>query len=345
MISKYPIKKLVQLNFWLAFNFFLLIFVSILASDGITEIYRAILISARGAIVLIVNIVINLMLLKVIALFKLKNNLKSRVIFLACSYNINLAFYLLIAYINGILFNGNLNIYIFLSTVFFSVIINTLILMLQNYIIIQEEKAKIELENSKLKAANSDASNQLLRQQIHPHFLFNSLNTLKSLYKIDACYGEKYLIHLSDFLRAAVSKNDTKVIPLKDELKLCVDYVEMQEIRFNDALVFSSSISDDALNNGYVPSFSIQPLVENAIKHNELTDESPLNIQIKQSANRIEVINNLKPKSTHEISTGSGLINLAERYRLIANDDIIIDQTEETFSVSIKILDNEDCYN
>ena len=119
----------------------------------------------------------------------------------------------------------------------------------------------------------------------------------------------------------------------------------MQEIRFNDALVFSSSISDDALNNGYVPSFSIQPLVENAIKHNELTDESPLNIQIKQSANRIEVINNLKPKSTHEISTGSGLINLAERYRLIANDDIIIDQTEETFSVSIKILDNEDCYN
>lgn len=345
MKSKYPTARLKRLYFWFTINFFLLGFGSILVSDGVKEIQRAIIISSRGTITLIVNIFINLILLKYFNYHKIQKNVKKKISFVTSSFIINLILYLLIAFVASVFFHENSNIYVYLFTAFVSLLINTLLLFLQSYMLMYDQKTKVDLENSKLKAANSDASNQLLRQQIHPHFLFNSLNTLKSLYKVDICSGEKYLIHLSAFLRAAVSKNATKVIPLKEELKLCEDYIEMQKIRFGDTFTFSVLISDKALNNGYVPSFSIQPLVENAIKHNEQTEESPLNIQIKQLGDRIIVINNLKSKRTAEISTGSGLTNLAERYRLLSNDDIIIDQKEKTFSVSIKILDHENSNN
>ena len=346
MKSKYPIRKLIRLYFWLTFNFLILGFGSIIAGYGIHDIRRAIIISAGGTVTLIANIVVNLTLLMIYDYYKVKKSFKGHVIFICSSYTINLVIYLLITSFNSnSFFQHNSTKFSYIFAAVFCIAVNTLILILQNYIILQEEKAKVDLENSKLRAANFNASNQLLRQQIHPHFLFNSLNTLKSLFKVDTSSGEKYLIHLSDFLRAAVSKNDTKVIPLKDEIKLCEDYIEMQKIRFNDALTCSVAISDEALNNGFVPSFSIQPLLENAIKHNELTEESPLHIKIKQLGNRIEVANNLKSKRTSEISTGSGLINLSERYKLLSNDDLIINQTDDTFSVSIKILNHENSHN
>ena len=197
------------------------------------------------------------------------------------------------------------------------------------------------MENSRLKAANAEAANQLLRQQIHPHFFFNALNILKSLYKLDPIAAEEYLVCLSNFLRISISSNNIKIIPLKDELKLCEDYLGMQKIRFEDALVCSVSITNEALENGFVPSFSIQPLLENAIKHNELTQASPLHISIKQEGDRIRVSNNLKTKTTTEVSTGSGLANLSERYRILSNDELIIEADETSFSVSIKILSKE----
>jgi LytS/YehU family sensor histidine kinase len=215
-------------------------------------------------------------------------------------------------------------------------------LALQNYVTIQDSKAKWDVEKSLLRAANSDAANQLLRQQIHPHFLFNALNILKSLYRVNPKSGEEYLIRLSDFLRASISTNNIKVIPVKDEIKLCIDYLEMQKIRFDTALQYSFSISEDVLNTGFLPSFSLQPLLENAIKHNELTDESPLYIRIIQEGERIKVSNNLKIKATSEISTGSGLTNLAERYKILAGDEIHIQEDNDSFSVSIKILQHED---
>jgi len=190
-----------------------------------------------------------------------------------------------------------------------------------------------------LKIANAEAANQLLRQQIHPHFLFNALNILKSLYKLDTHAAEEYLVCLSNFLRASISNNNIKVTRLRDELILCQNYLGMQKIRFGDALICTFSIPDDTLEQGYVPSFSIQPLLENAIKHNELTDESPLYIDIVQDGDRIVVLNKMKHKITTETSTGSGLANLSERYRIHSGDELIIKDDGTTFSVSIKIMD------
>jgi sensor histidine kinase YesM len=312
-------------------------------TSGISQLHRALFDSFVGMILLTLNGLINL---QILLFFENKVNTGKRKLkkrHYSVSYLLSFLLYILVIFGSAAIMGTEV---LFTTLVFMSVIcilINTLILVLQNYIIIQDAKASSDLENVQLKAANADAANQLLRQQIHPHFLFNALNILKSLYKINPAAGEEYLVHLSDFLRAAVSTNNIRVIPLKDELKLCQDYLDMQKIRFGKALIYTISVPEEC--SGYVPSFSIHPLLENTIKHNELTAESPLNIHIIREGERIRVINNLKLKSISERSTGSGLANLSERYRMLSGDELMIDQTSETFSVSIKILSNEYCNN
>ncbi|HEY0298338.1 MAG TPA: histidine kinase [Arachidicoccus sp.] len=226
-----------------------------------------------------------------------------------------------------------------------TIVENTLILTIQSFIIVLNEKTRADIENAQLKTANMEAENLLLRQQIHPHLLFNALNTLKSLYKKDIHAGETYLIHLADFLRVAVSDFQHKIARLSDEIKLCSDYLGMQKIRFGSALNCTINIPEDILHNGFAPSFSVQPLIENAIKHNEVTEDAPLNINIFYKDDYIVVTNNLQLKNYKEHSTGNGLANLIERYKMISGNDVIVRSDSSVFSVSIKVLSNEDNYH
>ena len=228
---------------------------------------------------------------------------------------------------------------IFLYTAVQGVFVNSVLLLLQNFIIVQDANNKAQLENSRLNAASSEAAHRLLQQQIQPHFLFNALNILKSLIKKSPERAEDYLLRLSDFLRVSVSGNKGGMASLGQEVKLGIDYLEMQKVRFGEALRFSFDITK---SDGVLPVFSLQPLLENAIKHNELTDADPLTIEIKQNGDWISVINNIKLRSVAEHSTGSGLANLAERYKLLSGDEIEIQDDGETFSVILKILENED---
>jgi len=217
-------------------------------------------------------------------------------------------------------------------------VFNAFVLMVHNYITVVHAKNEAELENARLKFANTEAINQLLRQQIHPHFLFNALNTLKSLIRRHPEKAEEYLIHLSDFLRASISKGQKNIISLRDEIKLSVDYLEMQKMRAGEALKFSINIDQQALGNHWLPAFSLQPLLENAIKHNILTNEDPLYLDVIQEGDYLKVVNNLQVKHQTEASTGSGLMNLSERYRMLTGEDILIEDDGRTFTVKIKIL-------
>ncbi|RAJ31630.1 sensor histidine kinase [Pedobacter cryoconitis] len=217
--------------------------------------------------------------------------------------------------------------------------VNCILLLLQNFIIIQDANNKAQLENSRLNAASSEAAHQLLQQQIQPHFLFNALNILKSLIKKSPERAEDYLLRLSDFLRVSMSGNKRGLATLNEEIKLGIDYLEMQKVRFGEALQFSFEITK---SEQLLPVFSLQPLLENAIKHNELTDEEPLIIKIRQEGDSIIVINNVKLRAVTEHSTGSGLANLAERYKLLSGDEIDIKDDGRFFSVRLKILENED---
>lgn len=230
--------------------------------------------------------------------------------------------------------------YVFLP--YISLIIYAFIYLIQNFIVHQYEKNRIELELLKLQSINTETINQLLRQQIQPHFLFNALNVLRSLIKKYPQTAEAYLMRLSDFLRASVIRNTSGLATVKEELKLCSDYMEMQRIRFGEALVYNMEIADvDDCQQDTLPFFALQGLLENAIKHNELTKLHPLFISIKREHDFIFVRNNLQPKKTMEQSTRSGLANLRERYKMLSGDEIVIESNEVYFSVGVKILDHE----
>ena len=221
------------------------------------------------------------------------------------------------------------------------VIFHILTIVMHDQVILQHSKTQAELENMQLKAAISEASNFMLRQQIHPHFLFNSLTILKSIYKKDTVKGEFYLTRLASFLRASISDQSSKITSLQTELTMCMDYMDMQKIRFGDAIQYHVNLSQEAKIK-FVPFFSIQVLLENAIKHNTMTDASPLRISVAEAGDYITVENNLQIKPNKEISTGHGLSNLAERYRLFSGDQLLINQDQDTFKVSIKMYENED---
>ncbi len=224
---------------------------------------------------------------------------------------------------------------------FSSFFTNAFVLFMQELVLLREKKTKVELENAQLRIEKAEAFNQQLKQHIHPHFLFNSLSVLKSLIHKDPEVAEEYVIRLSDFLRTSFSSNEAYVVKLKDELKMCNDFIEMQRIRFGEALKVSIDIPEALLNKGFVPGFSIQLLLENAIKHNALTANSPLEITIKENNGWLHISNNIQQKHSIEHSTKSGLANLSQRYKMISNHDIIIENSNESFDVQIKILDHE----
>lgn len=222
-----------------------------------------------------------------------------------------------------------------------SVILNTAILLIQSFLLLQQEKNLTEIEVSQLRSAHAEASNYLLRQQIHPHFLFNSLSNLKALYKEDPEAGEIYIVHLANFLRISISNQRKKLCTLKDEINFLKDYLKMQKIRFGDGLVYNINIIDDSLYQLYIPPISLQLLAENAIKHNDFTNEMPLLIEISTNGENITVSNNIQKKRNPEMSSGFGLANLQERYELISGDSITIKKSEKRFSVTLKLLRNE----
>jgi two-component system LytT family sensor kinase len=218
--------------------------------------------------------------------------------------------------------------------------INSVVLIIQDLVLLIEKKTKIENENIELKIKNIEAANQKLKQQLKPHFLFNSLNVLKTLIRKQPDNAETYLKRLSDFLRASVSYENVNTVRFEEELKLSLDYIEMQKIRFGDAIHFEVNIPDK-VKFGFLPVFSIQMLLENAIKHNAFTTEAPLYIKLFYENGWLTVSNMVQHKATNESSTGLGLINLAERYKIISGDDIMIRADDSVFSVSIKILSDE----
>lgn len=223
--------------------------------------------------------------------------------------------------------------------------INLVIIVLLEILVLRDKKRIIEEENSRLRMFNLEAKHSLLKQQLHPHFLFNSLSTLGSLIKRSPQQAEEYLEKLSELLRFSINSDSQTVVGLREELELTENYLSMQQVRFGNALNFTIDIPYKIKITGKVPIYSVQLLVENAIKHNILTTAKPLKIVIKSGKenNTISIENNLQPKLHVEDGSGVGLSNLAERYRLLHNEELNIDRTNEKFIVTIKVLENESC--
>ncbi len=201
-------------------------------------------------------------------------------------------------------------------------------------ILLEKQKVKIELE--KVKQENLEARLNSLIQQISPHFLFNSLSTLKTIAK-DA-ETKDYIIQLSKVYRYLLSYNESTTSTLRDELDFTNAYLYIMNQRFEQALVVKIDINDDVLLKK-IPPLTIQILIENAIKHNVLSIEEPLTIEIVSSdAENIIVKNNVRPKLSGKENTGKGLQNISGRYQLLSKKEIEIRKDEAYFIVVIPLL-------
>jgi hypothetical protein len=221
-----------------------------------------------------------------------------------------------------------------------SLTINLIILTLCELVFLYFRKQKIENENARLRQSNLEAKNNQLKMQLHPHFLFNSLNTLRLLLKKDPDKAEDYLLKLSDMLRFSTASALHDMVNVADEVKLCMNYLDMQKVRFGDMLHVEVVNNNLFGAKGKLPVYSLQLLAENAIKHNAFTNEMPLVICIDYNAvtNTIIVKNKIQPKTIMEATTQTGLKNLAERYRLLQNETIDVQNAGSEFAVTIKVL-------
>ena len=145
---------------------------------------------------------------------------------------------------------------------------------------------------------------------------------------------------LSDILRFSTTAALNNVVDIEDELNLCMTYLEMQKVRFDDMLHFSVTNDELFSAKGKLPVYSLQLLAENAIKHNALTNEAPLTIYLDYDPlqKTITVRNKIQPKRTMEATTKTGLKNLDKRYKLLNNKGILIAEENGEFSVSINVL-------
>jgi two-component system LytT family sensor kinase len=219
-----------------------------------------------------------------------------------------------------------------------SIAANTIILIILELLLAQYEVIETKTKMEDLKMLNLEAKHEKLKQQLNPHFLFNSLNALKIIIKNQPENAEKYLIRLSDFLRFSIAHNEHNLISLKDELKFATDFLALQQARFPEGLQCLVNIPAKVIEDGSLPVFSIQLLLENAIKHNSFTSEQPLYINIFYINGCIAVSNNMQQKTIAGTQAGLGLQNLSRRYKIISGDDITIEETSKEYKVYLKIL-------
>ena len=198
---------------------------------------------------------------------------------------------------------------------------------------------KNEIENERLQTEMMSYKYESLRNQINPHFLFNSFNVLSELVYENQDLAVKFIRQLSDLYRYVLDSKDKDLVTLKDELELIKSFTFLLKTRFENRVEFNIEIKPQE-NESIVP-MALQLLIENCIKHNEATTKNPLLIYVVRHKNSIKVSNNLQPKKAPESSTQIGLKNLTERYAYFDNQPIEVKQTDTDFSVCIPILNIE----
>jgi len=196
------------------------------------------------------------------------------------------------------------------------------------------------MEYERLQAESIQSKYEALKNQIDPHFLFNSLNTLNSLIDISPEKSKDYVRKLSQVFRHALQNKE--VATLKEELDFTQSYCSLMQIRYGEALTFIFDIASEALNRSIVP-LSLQVLIENAVKHNIINRKQPLTVTVSTSDdnNYIMVSNPVQRTKIEEKGEGIGLPNLSERYRLKWHKNIVIRELNNEFSVTIPLIDDE----
>jgi len=193
------------------------------------------------------------------------------------------------------------------------------------------------LDAEKLKRENVTARYESLKNQVNPHFLFNSFNALTNLVYENQDLAAKFIKQLSEVYRYVLDTRDRELVTKEEELKFLESYLFLQKIRFGDNLQIAIQL--DAVKT-YFPPLVLQMLIENAIKHNIVAAEQPLSIKIYESENYIVIENKLQHKKVlSEESAGVGLSNICLRYEFLSDQKVVVEALPDKFIVRLPVIE------
>jgi len=228
------------------------------------------------------------------------------------------------------LIKSNFFLWIVLTELVIGIIIYLIILSANfskrlNEFHIQATKAQEDINKYKLST---------LRNQVNPHFLFNSLNVLSSLIYSDTEKADDFIAKLANIYRYVLDVQDTEAIEIDREVNFINDYIDLQSIRFGDNIIADININ----SNKMIIPMALQILVENAIKHNAISDDNKLEISISNNDKYLIISNNLNPKNVEEISHEIGLSNIKARYKYLSDVNVEITKSDSNFEVKLPLL-------
>ncbi len=231
---------------------------------------------------------------------------------------------------------------VFYKTWWFSIIVALLLISLSyaiyHYRLHQHRQlANLQVKATALEKEKTLALYQSLKQQLNPHFLFNSLSSLSSLIQKDQGAAKIFLDQLSKIYRYILKSGDSETVRISEDMKLAQIYVQLQQTRFGAGLQLHVQLNDEVLSRKIAP-VTIQNLIENAIKHNIIDRETPLVISITADENYLFVQNNLQKKSFVEGSNKQGLQSMKTLYRYLCGQAVITEESPEYFTVKIPFV-------
>lgn len=204
-------------------------------------------------------------------------------------------------------------------------------------LLLSYQKQVLEEQNLKLENENILSQFETLKNQISPHFLFNSLNALTSLIKTNQNEAIEFTTIFSKLFRNTLQLKDRHLITLEEEIEHVNTYIKLQQIRFGDNLIFSVQLDKEAKNK-YLPPFALQMVIENAIKHNSISKTLPLHIAIKAENDHLVIANTLQLRKIVEDSTNTGINNIISRYKYITESIPTFQKLENEFVVHLPLI-------
>ena len=221
----------------------------------------------------------------------------------------------------------------YLFPLLFTMVISLFFHLLYFYKALQEQK----VTEQKIIAGTASAKFESLKNQIDPHFLFNSLNVLTSLIEENPEQAQKFTTSLSKIYRYVLEQKDKELVSLEEELTFAGTYMKLLKMRFENSIFFEIPDRLSSEEAKVVP-LSLQLLLENTIKHNVVSEHRPLRISIYESDGYLVIENNFQKKEVLHKRRGVGLQNIADRYSLVTRREVIVEENPEHFIVKLPVL-------
>ncbi len=202
---------------------------------------------------------------------------------------------------------------------------------------VKESESEI-IKNEQLQRAKAEAELEALKNQIDPHFIFNSLNTLSYFIEEKPVKAKLFNDTLAEVYRYILQNKSRNLVLLREEIQFLQNYFLLLQIRFEKGVQLKIHIDEQVFEEFLIPPISLQVLAENAIKHNEFSEETPLSVELTINNGELTVYNVVRKKIMRKASSKIGLQNLQERYRLITSREISVTERDVDFTVNLPIL-------